>query len=73
MVADCYLAGVSTRWADNLVKTLGIDSVSKSHASRRAAEFDQLDDRFGERDFRPITFTFARPQDNRADRSGGTL
>ena len=30
VVADCYLAGVSTRRMDKLVKTLGIDSLSKS-------------------------------------------
>ena len=30
VVADCYLAGVSTRRMDKLVKTLGIDGLSKS-------------------------------------------
>ena len=30
VVADCYLAGVSTRRMDKLVKTLGINSLSKS-------------------------------------------
>ncbi len=30
VVADCYLAGVSTRRVDKLVKTLGIHSLSKS-------------------------------------------
>ncbi len=29
VVADCYLAGVSTRRMDKLVKTLGIDSLSQ--------------------------------------------
>ncbi len=33
VVADCYLAGVSTRRMDKLVKTLGIDSLSKSQVS----------------------------------------
>src|SRR6185436_20205030 len=37
VVADCYLAGVSTRRMDKLVKTLGIDSLSKSQVSRMAA------------------------------------
>ena len=41
VVADCYLAGVSTRRMDKLVKTLGIDSLSKSQVSRMAAELDQ--------------------------------
>ena len=40
VVADCYLAGVSTRRMDKLVKTLGIDSLSKSQVSRMAAELD---------------------------------
>ena len=41
VVADCYLAGVSTRRMDKLVKTLGIDSLSKSQVSRMAAELDE--------------------------------
>lgn len=42
VVADCYLAGVSTRRMDKLVKTLGIDSLSKSQVSRMASELDDL-------------------------------
>ena len=38
VVADCYLAGVSTRRMDKLVKTLGIHSLSKSQVSRMAAD-----------------------------------
>ena len=34
VIADCYLAGVSTRRMDKLVKTLGIDGLSKSQVSR---------------------------------------
>ena len=34
VVATCYLLGVSTRRMDKLVKTLGIDSLSKSQVSR---------------------------------------
>ena len=41
VVADCYLAGVSTRRMDKLVKTLGIDSLSKSQVSRMAADLDE--------------------------------
>ncbi len=40
VVADCYLAGVSTRRMDKLVKTLGINSFSKSQVSRMAADLD---------------------------------
>ena len=41
VVADCYLAGVSTRRMDKLVKTLGITALSKSQVSRMAAELDE--------------------------------
>ncbi|AVH89199.1 Transposase [Corynebacterium camporealensis] len=41
VVADCYLAGVSTRRMDKLIKTLGIDSLSKSQVSRMAADLDE--------------------------------
>ena len=36
VVADCYLAGVSTQRMDKLVKTLGINALSKSQVSRMA-------------------------------------
>ena len=41
VVADCYLAGVSTRRMDKLVKTLGINALSKSQVSRMATELDE--------------------------------
>lgn len=41
VIADCYLAGVSTRRMDKLVKTLGIHSLSKSQVSRMADELDE--------------------------------
>lgn len=41
VVADCYLRGVSTRRVDKLVKTLGIEGISKSEVSRMAAELDE--------------------------------
>src|SRR5699024_8096430 len=41
VVADCYLAGVSTRRMDKLVKTLGIDSLSKSQVSRMTQDLDE--------------------------------
>lgn len=59
VVADCYLAGVSTRRMDTLVKTLGIDRLSKSQVSCMAAELDDHVDQFRHR---PLTeagpFTF---------------
>ena len=41
VVADAYLAGVSTRRMDKLVKTLGIHSLSKSQVSRMAGDLDE--------------------------------
>ena len=62
VVADCYLAGVSTRRMDKLVKTLGIDSLSKSQVSRMAADLDRLVDEFRHRPLDaagPFTFVAA--------------
>ena len=62
VVADCYLAGVSTRRMDKLVKTLGIHSLSKSQVSRMAADLDEQVDQFRHRplgDAGPFTFVAA--------------
>jgi transposase-like protein len=62
VVADCYLAGVSTRRMDKLVKTLGIDSLSKSQVSRMAAELDEHVEQFRHRPLDtagPFTFIAA--------------
>ena len=62
VVADCYLAGVCTRRMDKLVKTLGIDSLSKSQVSRMAADLDEHVDEFRHRplgDAGPFTFVAA--------------
>ncbi|MEE1622929.1 IS256 family transposase [Zafaria sp. Z1313] len=62
VVADCYLAGVSTRRMDKLVKTLGINSLSKSQVSRMAADLDQLVAEFRHRpldEAGPFTFVAA--------------
>ena len=40
VVAECYLAGVSTRRVDDLVRTLGIQGISKSQVSDLAKELD---------------------------------
>jgi transposase-like protein len=59
VVADCYLAGVSTRRMDKLVKTLGIDSLSKSQVSRMAAELDEHVEQFRHRPLDAVgPFTF---------------
>jgi transposase-like protein len=62
VVADCYLAGVSTRRLDKLVKTLGIDGLSKSQVSRMAASLDEQVAAFRHRDLSasgPFTFVTA--------------
>src|SRR3978361_1060856 len=62
VIADCYLAGVSTRRMDKLVKTLGIHSLSKSQVSRMAAELDEHVDQFRHRplgDAGPFPFVAA--------------
>jgi transposase-like protein len=62
VVADCYLAGVSTRRMDKLVKTLGIHSLSKSQVSRMATELDDQVNQFRHRslgDGGPFTFVAA--------------
>jgi len=62
VIADCYLAGVSTRRMDKLVKTLGIDSLSKSQVSRMAADLDDHVEEFRHRPLDtsgPFTFVAA--------------
>jgi len=62
VVADCYLAGVSTRRMDKLVKTLGIHSLSKSQVSRMAGELDEIVSQFRTRPLDqagPFTFVAA--------------
>lgn len=41
VVAECYVKGVSTRRVDGLVKTLGIDGISKSQVSELAKSLDE--------------------------------
>lgn len=48
-IADMYLAGVSTRRVDKLVRTLGIEGISKSEVSRLAASLDEVVEAFRSR------------------------
>jgi len=41
VIAECYVRGVSTRRVDGLVKTLGIEGISKSQVSRMAKTLDE--------------------------------
>ncbi len=62
VVADCYIAGVSTRRMDKLVKTLGIDGLSRTQVSRIASELDQQVKTFRHRplgEAGPFTFVAA--------------
>jgi len=60
VVAECYVRGVSTRRVDGLVKTLGIESLSKSQVSRMAAELDGMVTEFRNRplDAGPYTYVW---------------
>ena len=46
VVADCHLAGVSTRRVEKLVSQLGIDRMSKSQVSRLAGSLDGIVESF---------------------------
>ena len=41
VVAECYVKGVSTRRVDGLVKTLGIEGISRSRVSEMAKDLDE--------------------------------
>ena len=41
VVAECYVKGVSTRRVDGMVKTLGIEGISKSQVSEMAKSLDE--------------------------------
>ena len=60
VVAECYVRGVSTRRVDGLVKTLGIEWLSKSQVSRMAAELDEMVAEFRNRplDDGPYTYVW---------------
>ncbi len=49
VICQAYVAGVSTRRVDDLVKALGIEGMSKSEVSRLAAELDSVVAEFKER------------------------
>src|SRR5699024_9585256 len=62
VVADSYLAGVSTRRMVKLVGTLGINSLTKSQVSRMAEDLDGQVDAVRHRpvcDAGPLTFVAA--------------
>ena len=49
VIAECYVRGISTRRVDGLVKTLGIDGISKSQVSAMAKSLDPMVEAFRNR------------------------
>jgi transposase-like protein len=41
MIQEAYIQGVSTRSVDALIKTLGMEGISKSQVSRLCGEIDE--------------------------------
>ncbi len=60
VVAECYVRGVSTRRVDGLVKTLGIEGISKSRVSEMAKDLDGAVKAFRDRplDGGPYTYVW---------------
>ena len=58
VVADCYLAGVSTRRMDKLVQQLGITGLSKSQVSEMAKDLDDHVEQFRTRPLHDGPYTF---------------
>lgn len=58
VVAECYVKGVSTRRVDGLIKTLGIQGISKSKVSELAKSLDESVESFRSRplDAGPYTY-----------------
>jgi putative transposase len=60
VICQCYVEGVSTRRVDDIVKTLGIDGISKSHVSELAKSLDVAVEAFRTRplDAGPYTYVW---------------
>jgi putative transposase len=60
VVAECYVRGISTRRVDGLVKTLGIEGISKSRVSEMAMDLDEMVEVFRNRplDGGPYTYVW---------------
>jgi transposase-like protein len=74
VVAECYVRGVSTRHVDGLVKTLGIEGISKSQVSQLARSLDQAVEAFRNRplDTGPYTYLWLDALEIRC-REGGRI
>ena len=49
VIAECYVRGVSTRRVDGLVKTLGLEGISRSQVSQMAKSLDPIVESFRSR------------------------
>ena len=58
VVAECYVRGVSTRRVEGLVRTLGIERISKSRVSEMAKELDEVVEGFRSRPLDGGPFTY---------------
>ena len=74
VVTECYVRGVSTRRVDGLVRTLGLEGMSKSQVSTLAKELDSLVEGFRNRplDRGPYTFVWLDAMTQRC-REGGRV
>lgn len=58
VVTECYVRGVSTRRVDGLVRTLGLEGMSKSQVSELAKELDRVVEGFRKRPLDEWPYTF---------------
>ena len=60
MIAQCYVEGVSTRRVDDIVRSMGIDGISKSQVSELAKSLDEKVNAFRNRplDAGPYTYVW---------------
>jgi putative transposase len=74
VVTECYVRGVSTRRVDGLVRTLGLEGMSKSQVSELAKELDPVVESFRNRplDDGPYTFVWLDAMAQRC-REGGRV
>ncbi len=74
VVTECYVRGVSTRRVDGLVRTLGLEGMSKSQVSELAKELDPVVEGFRNRplDNGPYTFVWLDAISQRC-REGGRV
>ncbi len=62
VIADAYLAGVSTRRVEKLVQQLGVERMSKSQVSRLAKSLDEIVEEFRTRPLDGAPYALLHPQ-----------